>query len=154
MGQALLEWLGADQNYILEEVREMFGGPKLGWRLRHDSIAAALVEWKNDYLSHATYEGKDVFSPEESFEGIKAPAFGATSQLFRTMNDGIWDHLIPIYADEKGFAGRIGMRFKAEPKFDLNQSTFSPSFFQEFLSEKTPGTNRLVVLPGAVFNAV
>jgi hypothetical protein len=136
--------------YVLRHVATD-AGPRLA--LVHDALALVLVRWKNEHdvlkpsrnvertnpiLSAARLDGKDLF------ETLPPPV------TLHTIDDQIWDHLLAIYADRKGFMGRVGFRLKVDMVFPCPKPP-DDAIYKRYLKGTSLDAPRLVVLPPSVF---
>jgi len=144
--EPMLEWLARPEHYVLERTDGVPKDPTPGWRLLHDSIAAALVQWRDsDAIQRArSISDSDPMLETASEDYLDAPKSGLVT--FSTVNDLIWDHLIAIYAEARGFSKRLGLRFEAESRFDLTK-TKKTIDSEGFLLTSPPDRYRLVVEP-------
>lgn len=166
--QGMLGWLAKDQQSVLERVLRdpSVEGSRGGLRLVHDSVGTALVRWRNEErYRNELLETRKVAATmgSEELTSTKLYSRGDKPSIvtFSTTNDLIWDHLIPIYANEKGFSQRLGLQFVVNAKFDLGRRRKKGSaidvrrYYRTFLKRRGTGISYLlVVVPGAEFPIV
>jgi hypothetical protein len=157
----MLAWLSHKGHYVLESTKpESATDEDSCWKLIHDSVAVAMVSWQSDgrhSMEHLDDLSVRRFIRSETFDATLL--YGGTKPAtvsFKTLNDMIWDHLIPLYAESKGFGRRLGLHFQVDPKFDLtNRGAGGPyelDYYSDFLKmANDPNQNLLAVLPGSSF---
>jgi hypothetical protein len=152
----MVRWLGRPDNYILQPAKLGAQNDQRAWKLVHDQLAAALVSWKRtdqvERAAHVRFRSDWIVSTE-SFSGIDLyPQNPPPERRFVTINDLIWDHQIPLYAQARGFAGRLGFHFTTEATFDLTARRRTELKYSKFLTRsRSDRKPRLVVLPDRVF---
>lgn len=157
----MLTWLSEKGHYVLECTQSASANSdEPCWKLIHDSVAVAMVSWQSEgrhRMEHLEDVSVRRFTRSEDFDSEFL--YGHTPPppvSFKTLNDMIWDHLIPIYAESKGFARRLGLHFQVETKFDLTNrgigagEAYELDYYSDFL-KMDPKQNLLAVLPGSSF---
>lgn len=153
----MLGWLKGNERYILQQVAFGETADSKGWKLVHDTIAVSLAGSTQADLEKCYTERSrtDSVLEAEKLTSKELYASGPDVIRFRTINDLIWDHQIPIYAEKKGFTTRLGLEIKADPEFDLTIQGNSTVDYGSFMSpERRRGQYRLVVLPGQLFSSI
>lgn len=156
-GQKMVRQLATEEDYILEKVESPIPGQEHGWRLLHDSIAAALVHWlDSDDAQHSRpMDNADPLLAADDAKYVKPPR--TLPVRFSTINDLIWDHQIALYADKKGFSRRLGLRFDIEPAFDLTKTHGKKTRgktmnYSAFVNRVRP--YRVIVMPPSLLNDI
>ena len=152
----VLGWLSEESQYVLERVQDddRSGELSCSWKLMHDSVAVALRPWRvqgvalTNRVTSATHRpGADDLTIVDLY-GDQPPE----TTKFTTINDLIWDHLIPLYAARRGFDERVGLSFKVVPTFDLTTYKTETNYYARLFKQAKRVRNRLLaVLPGSVF---
>jgi hypothetical protein len=156
-GEKMVRQLATEEDYILEKVESPIPGQEHGWRLLHDSIAAALVHWRDsdDAQHDRPMENADPLLATDDAKYVKPPR--KVPVRFSTINDLIWDHQIALYADKKGFSKRLGLCFDINPAFDLTKTHGKKTRgktmnYSAFIHRVPP--YRVIVMPPPLLNDI
>jgi hypothetical protein len=157
---AVLGYLSSEQEYVLLNI-DATEDPL--YVLRHDAVALVLTRWKREFdalqpkermrkentiLAAASFQECDLYDADLIKEGSKPVKIA-------TIDDGIWDHLLAIYANTKMFSRRLGIQFKVVKEFDRvippDDEQYA-DFLRQTPSDELPLS--LVVLPPVLFKEV
>ena len=144
----MLTALAADETYIIERVPQSKGGQDYA-RCFHDSIAAALIFWRDADAVSRNRPLPDFESPLDTCHPDCLPVRPEKPTVFETINDLIWDHQIFLFAQSKGFSQRLGLRFVQKPEFDLTTQRGRIDY-ERFISRPSGYPYRLLVMPGSL----
>ena len=139
------------REYVLQHVATDSGKRLV---LVHDAIGLVLARWKNEY--EVLKPSRDVertnpvlagarFGREELYDIVSPPL-----TLLSTIDDQIWDHLLAIYANRRGFLARLGFRLAVQEVFPCPKPPEDEQY-KRHLSGTSATRPRLVVLPPSVF---
>jgi hypothetical protein len=73
---------------------------------------------------------------------------------FSTIDDQIWDHMLAIYADRRGFLARLGFGLDVREVFPCPKPPEDELYKKHLSAPSAPQQPRLVVLPPSVFPAL
>jgi hypothetical protein len=151
----VLAHLTQDSEYILAAL----GGTESEalYALMHDAVALVLSRWKREEFDvlrprEEVIKGNAVLRASSfTLEQLYSDAKGAFTQRpgrirFETVDDTIWDHLLAIYAEHKGFSARLGFEFKLARSFD-RPSPPDDARYQDFLNAHSIQPKLLVIPP-------
>jgi len=157
----MFDWLALPGQCVLEKnASDPALKPQGGWRLVHDSLALALVSWSRTNIIRSDTErvagGLVGKQSAEIQEYRSKDLFARPPKKCRllTINDLIWDHLMHLFAQQRGFAERLGLSFSIHPDGDLTQTDRELDYTKFLAEDATPEYSRFVILPSSIFPAI
>jgi hypothetical protein len=153
--EGMLSHLTSEREYVLTRLDGT--GEHARYALMHDAVALVLSRWKreefdvlrprkevirgNAVLRAASFKAEDLYPV--AYRAL-APMPGPVR--FETIDDNIWDHLLAIYAKDRGFSERLGFEVNLAKTFD-RPSPPQDERYQSFLNARTTDPKLLVIPP-------
>lgn len=126
--------------------------------LRHDAVGVALAKWKNSLDTSAPNTAVETLSRFRlASELSKGDLFGDCTPInyqLNTLNDLVWDHMLPIYADRRRFGARLGLDITVSPSLDLSRDA-ALSFHdlvKRVVKESDDDSRTVITVPWELFS--
>jgi hypothetical protein len=159
--EGILKHLTDEREYVITHLDGTGGQAR--YALMHDAVALVLSRWKREELDvlrprKEVIKGNAVLRAASfKIEDLYPDAYRALVPMpgpvrFETIDDNIWDHLLAIYAKDRGFSDRLGFEFKLAKPF-ARPSPPEDESYQNFLNARTTDP-KLLVIPPVLFPTI